>query len=227
MIFRPAVTDLDRHDVTHYNGEEKPRTIPPRGTLADFEMAVELGPDGNARPHVKFHYYTTGNLPFMARDLVSHVCNGRLGGAAKASLHFYRYDLESFYYVLIWAAITYRLPTPGRSRKTHARRIMKINPLEHWLSPDPKTVYASKLLLHSGSLFEDLSDGVSKEWKDLWDNWVRPLNLMFGDGHSATDIAQRRGNANFDAATCDGLITFEKFMDTINKTPRGLNPSVV
>ncbi|KJA17751.1 hypothetical protein HYPSUDRAFT_218706 [Hypholoma sublateritium FD-334 SS-4] len=231
MFYRPGVAESDQLDTSDTNpdrkGKEKVESTPPRGVLIDFDMSSELGPDGNIRLNTKPHHHITGTLPFMARDLLSQACNSGVQYEANvpgaANYHFYRYDLESFYYVLIWAAVTYKLPR--RARKTHGAK--KKNPLGNWLSPDPETVYVSKVLLYTGPLFASLDGSVSKGWKGLWNEWVKPLQLMFGEGLSAADAALRHGDANFDMATCNGLITFERFMDTIKQTPRGLNPAHV
>lgn len=199
-------------------GSGKAQTAPSQGVLNDFDLS-KLDPDGNIRLH------HTGTLPFMARDLLAQARNDKLGHDRSrlyetnglADFHLYRYDLESFYYVLIWAALTYKLR--GRSRKglTGAK-----NPdLKDWLSPDPKVVYRSKLALQ-GNEFKNFE--VSKEWQGLWKDWVVPLNRMFSKGLFAADEAYRDADANFNAVTCGGLITFEKFMDAIKETPRGLNP---
>lgn len=238
MVYRPGAAHPDQlassDTMPDRKGKGKVETIPSRGILNDFDMSSELGPDGNIQLNAKPHHHITGTLPFMARDLLSQVCNGLDGAPPKlryetngptANYHFYRYDLESFYYVLIWAAITYKFPRRGH--KSHKAMKETQNPLRKWLSPDPETVYVSKVLLYTGPLFKTLDDSVSKEWKGLWDDWIKPLQLMFGEGLSAADAALRHGDANFDTATCNGLITFERFMDTIKETPRGLNPTHV
>ncbi|KJA17752.1 hypothetical protein HYPSUDRAFT_1006448 [Hypholoma sublateritium FD-334 SS-4] len=206
MIYPPDIA-LDLKDA----GSGKVQTAPSRGVLNDLELS-ELEPDENIQRSVKSHHHA-GTFPFMARDLLARA---RYKTNGPANCHLYRrYDLESFYYMLIWAALTYT--TQGRSCK--APTGSKKNPLKEWLSPDPKTVYYSKLILQ-GNDFNRLGGKVSREWVGLWEDWVEPLNRMFSKGLFAADQAPRNADANFDTATCDGLITFERFMDVIQETPR-------
>ena len=232
MFFRPAVADLDQHNVAEHKDRSKPETILSRGILNDFDMAAELDADGNVRLDAKPHHHITGTLPFMARDLLelagdTESAAGRSYGPPKlryknrepTNLHLYRHDLESFYYILIWAALTYKLR--GRS---HQKKSLKNHVIKEWLSPDPETVFLSKVSLQTSVFDRKYGKAVSKEWEGLWNDWVVPLNTMFSEALSAADGAYRRRDANFNAITCNGLITFEKFMDVINITPRGLNP---
>ncbi|KDQ23775.1 hypothetical protein PLEOSDRAFT_1086212 [Pleurotus ostreatus PC15] len=66
------------------------RTI---GVLNDWDLATPVDAIGNSSKH------RTGTGPFMALDLL----------APEPPVHLYRHDLESLFYVLIWAAVHYNI----------------------------------------------------------------------------------------------------------------------
>ncbi|KAG9217739.1 hypothetical protein CCMSSC00406_0003572 [Pleurotus cornucopiae] len=63
------------------------------GVLNDWDLATPVNAVGNSTNH------RTGTGPFMAYDLLG----------AEPPAHLYRHDLESLFYVLIWAAVHYNL----------------------------------------------------------------------------------------------------------------------
>lgn len=63
------------------------------GVLNDWDLATPVDAVGNSTNH------RTGTGPFMAYDLLG----------AEPPAHLYRHDLESLFYVLIWAAVHYNL----------------------------------------------------------------------------------------------------------------------
>jgi len=69
-----------------------------KGVVNDWEISSKLGEDGNAIRSAAIH--RTGTAPFMACDLLSEEVEWP---------HFYRDDLESLFYILLWAAIHYVL----------------------------------------------------------------------------------------------------------------------
>lgn len=64
------------------------------GVLNDWDQASDIIPQGPLK-------YRTGTGPFMARDL--------LAGGSEPPTHLYRHDLESLFYLLVWAAVLYTL----------------------------------------------------------------------------------------------------------------------
>lgn len=64
------------------------------GILNDWDLASDVIPLG---PHAK---HRTGTGPFMALDLLAD---------DDPPTHLYRHDLESLFYVLVWAAVHYTL----------------------------------------------------------------------------------------------------------------------
>ena len=97
-----------------------------------------------------------------------------------------------------------------------------------WLTPDPKVVLYAKLVLQTDE-FNKYGATVSKGWEGLWTDWVVPLNAMFQRALSTADEAYREHDENFDPVTCNGLITFERFMGAIKEIPpdaHGLKPNL-
>lgn len=221
--------------------------LPSRGILNDFDMAAELDVDGSVQLSAEPHHHITSTLPFMARDLLLRldlsiieekmqqgiqkldsaeaIMDEEVIGAKKAAelrlpkFHLYRYDLESFLYILIWAATHYELDMGVR------RCTPQNSQLVHWEDPNLDAVIAAKQRLFSSPVYPALlkRGSVVKEWLGLWDDWIKPLIFLFRYGFLAADVAGNAEDSDFDYETCGGCITFEKFMSTIGETARGLN----
>lgn len=69
-----------------------------KGVLNDWDMAsyVEL----NNEIYSPTAKHRTGTIPFMARELLTK-------GTPGPPPHLYRHDLESFFYIIVWAAVHY------------------------------------------------------------------------------------------------------------------------
>ncbi|KAI1126790.1 FunK1 protein kinase [Nemania abortiva] len=89
----------------------------PRGVLIDLDAAIELAEISESEGRI------TGTRPFMAI------------GALKGELHTYRHDLESFFYVFLWAIITDRTDSPPEDSR-----------LRQWSDGSLQEVAARKLL---------------------------------------------------------------------------------
>ena len=127
MIYQPSVSN--RNPLA-----EIVEGVPSRGIFTDFDMAFELGADSKAQLEVRHRRIITGTLPFMGRDLVLRLKRTQNTLASPAEekpedrfrlqpkardpkYDLYRYDLESFFYILIWAAtITTSRKENGSSR---------------------------------------------------------------------------------------------------------------
>ncbi|KAF5383649.1 hypothetical protein D9615_003848 [Tricholomella constricta] len=68
-----------------------------KGILNDWDMASDVEANDEILPSTATH--RIGTIPFMAIDLL--VVNKR------PPPHLYRHDLESFFYILVWAASGY------------------------------------------------------------------------------------------------------------------------
>ncbi|PPQ97337.1 hypothetical protein CVT26_006571 [Gymnopilus dilepis] len=180
--------------------------IPPCiGRLNDFDMAAKVNNQGQFLVTSASH--RTGTLPFMALDLLK---------PGKRVLHVYRHDLESFFYILVWAAVHYDL-------KHGKRKSCSPKVLQSWLNES--TCFLSKHRFMSDSLAEN--DSIQQHIPDdakrqIWDEWVVPLHILF-KGAFVHRSTQADKHLPVDHETLDGLITFETFMRAVRVKPRGLD----
>ncbi|KJA21018.1 hypothetical protein HYPSUDRAFT_216680 [Hypholoma sublateritium FD-334 SS-4] len=225
MIYQPGVTDRGMFP-------EVQKAAPSRGIVTDFEMASELGPDGKIWLDAHQYPRITGTLPFMALDLVIHLKRaqnaspispkktpkGRFANEATSpKYHLYRYDLESFFYILIWAATHYNL------EKGKLVKPLAVSGLQFWGHVDANQVHSAKIDIFDEDGLDVLEMSVLEQWDSLWAEWVIPLHRMFYRGFNMYK-AHRFETDSLDKETCGGLITFEKFMEAIGEDPRGLTP---
>jgi len=175
------------------------------GILNDFDMATEWFPD-TKEAQVSAAHHRTGTLPFMALELVDN--------DETEPVHLYRHDLESFFYILIWAATHYDFES---QTKKDTPAVMR-----DWLSPD--TAAEMKRKLTTGFHFKSaITPLVLAPFEELWETWVVPLRVLFGQAfHDRTYGESKKG---FDNTTINGQVTFEKFMAAMGETPRGLDPT--
>ncbi|KAG6834095.1 hypothetical protein H0H93_011978 [Arthromyces matolae] len=171
-----------------------------RGVLNDWDMASRV--DKNGENEVTNAAHRTGTIPFMARDLL-------VDGTPPP--HLYRHDLESFFYILVWAAVNYHfgddearkidLTTTGWDASTLAgARDIKGNFITHRLD------FKAQMLKRM-----DPRNHVFLPWIDsIWS--------LFLKAHLGREISDTPND--WDQATLGGHITFEKFMQAIGREPR-------
>jgi serine/threonine protein kinase len=171
-----------------------------KGVVNDWDMAkFEGSNDSTSAAH-----HRTGTPPFMAIDLLAGMAWG----------HLYRYDLESFFYILLWAAIHYDLKQRKKLRKVHSA-------LKGWISNDMDVNAGAKELFMTSPLsYNGVYAAVRKEFKEIEKNLIKPLHDLFCEAMISRSLALRRGKANYDYVTCGGVLTFHTFMEAINVVPR-------
>ncbi len=153
-------------------------------------MATELDVDGNVQLTAGPHHRIAGTLQFMARDLLfqldlstieekmmrdiqsSDAAEGimdeevieakRAEELRLPKYHLYRHDLESFLYIMIWAATHYELDTGVR------RPCPTTHPVQ-WEDPNFDTVLAAEQKLFNSSVYPALlkRESVIKEWSSF------------------------------------------------------------
>lgn len=231
MIYQPDVTESGALPEL----EGKAKLVPSRGILNDLDMASEFGSDGQVRLDAHQHHHITGTLPFMARDLLLHmqVAKGLPSTGKKQKPknqfkrnverlppqhHLYRHDLESFFYILVWATTHYDL------KKRERVQPLKDSGLQLWEDPNISNICAGKLYLFESQVgLAPFEDSVLDQWETVWFDWVLPLQGMFAGAFGAANAAYYEvpRRTDFDYETCGGMITFEKFMQRMGETPRG------
>ena len=127
-------------------------------------------------------------------------------------VHLYRHDLESFFYILVWAAVHFDFKNKKRL-PTHPA-------LKRWDDDSIDSVRMAKTdFFH---VYEDTSDTifchVREEFSDVLQNWIIPLWDLFYDAFKSIPRRGRRGDYDYD--TLGGNSTFHKFMTAIGQEPR-------
>ena len=214
MIYRPGETDRIPDEVREqyfvHSASQAPELNEAQsshGILNDFDMASMRKQDGTIASDNDRHHHLTGTRPFMALDLL------KTKSVTKPTVHLYRHDLESFFYILVWAAARYKYSTGAT---------LAVRELDDWSGE-------KAFLLKSGFYMTQIRTEVKAkyclpEFSDLWDAWINPLFRMFREGLQEADSATDQEWTDYDYSTFNGKITFEKFMAAIGKTPRAFDP---
>lgn len=175
------------------------------GVLNDWDMSSRVDEAGYAIPSITNHLI--GTLPFMAYQLVT----------TRKPKHAYRHDLESFFYILVWAAILYDLKAKTRGP------MPKDSMLKDWTQPTDE----GSLIAHSHAkmdflevpdTYESIFAEIRPEYADLLNKWIKPLHALFMEAYEDEDahsFAQ-----GYDRSTCNGILTFETFMAAIGEKAR-------
>ena len=157
------------------------------GILIDLDLAVRLK-DGERR--LTFEPVPAGTLAFRAIDVLDQ-------GEFAHELH-YRYDLESFFYTLVWILTYYphSFSTP-------------VCDWSEWYNMHPLAVANSK----AGMFFRAsaiMPDGPLKE------SWLLKLANLFVKGQNLL-----AGDEDTDKETMGGYLTYQKFMAVLDPKSLG------
>ena len=166
--------------------------------LLDFDLALTLDESGNFSGETS--RFRTGTLMFMAMDL--------LDGARGP--HLYRYELESFLYVMIWRSCSCVNEEDEIETELHG-----------WLSGSAKQL---SLLKSSFYLKQEVSTLPFLPGFSPILSWLRPLAVMFSKAYAraymerlseseSTIAIDQEDSAN---ETLYGMIIYEKLLEIIN-----------
>jgi hypothetical protein len=174
-----------------------------KGVVNDWDMASHLDDRGEVPTSTARH--RTGTIPFMACDLL----------VDKPPVHIYRHDLESFFYILIWAAVHFDLKNKKRL-PTHPG-------LQEWDGNTIKMAGAAKTeLFHTYARAESaVFCHVREEFGDVLQSWIMPLWNLFQKAVQSVP-SPFSCEKDYDYSTLGGHITFHKFMTVIGQEPRKL-----
>jgi serine/threonine protein kinase len=159
--------------------------------LNDLDLAVSADVKSTSSKH------RTGTKPFMAIDLIH----------PDPTIHMYRHDLESIFYVLVW--ITSRF---------HDGQEIADPPLQEWADNDDLLLVEKKR-----SFF--LSMPPRTKQFESFGRWVVSMQTMFRDGFSSKtqylaelSVAESQAQrlAHFDDETLSNLITFDRFQAVLD-----------
>ncbi|KAG6833637.1 hypothetical protein H0H93_013132 [Arthromyces matolae] len=174
-----------------------------RGVLNDWDIASDV--DNSVKSQLLNTTRCTGTIPFMARDLL-------VGGTPPP--HLYRHDLESFFYIFVWAAINrdFGALEPRKTDFTTAQ----------W--DTPTLAHAKRIKQGFMSDYDDMKTEILER--------VHPKNsvllpridalwLLFFQAHLDRGTRSAKLSVeDWDHTTLGGHITFEKFMKAIGREPR-------
>ncbi|KAJ3538969.1 hypothetical protein NMY22_g4949 [Coprinellus aureogranulatus] len=175
-----------------------------KGVLNDWDMAKFIDEGDSEDPYETEPY--PGTLPFMALDDI-------VSPLPDPSEHWFRDELESLFWILLWAAIHYNLKEGTRDNPAH-RSLWEF-------STTRKACWTRKtVLLAGGSYFaRTISPVVKPEFAEIMKGWIVPLHDLFA---LARMELYREDEVSDEAkqATYNGRLTFKTFMAAINVTPR-------
>ncbi|KAJ3507602.1 hypothetical protein NLJ89_g6213 [Agrocybe chaxingu] len=178
------------------------------GILSDFDLASEED-DKVFIPRTKTHYRKS-TQSFTAKDLLIPPRK-----STAPPLHYYRHDLESFFYFLICACTQYTFNTDSQG----SRRVPTPPCLQLW--NDQETAYMAKAAFYTDHGLEIVGDAILPHFAGVWNEWVTPLyRKVFKPAVALRPSRCDPGSKEYDSVTCNGMVTFEKFMAAIGVQPR-------
>ena len=169
---------------------------PSRGVLVDLDIAARIR-DGDRRLNPSLPH--AGTLGYRAIDLLERDTH-------HPDAAFYRHDLESFFYVLVYITILYR----------NGERLPISNSLQSWWEPRLK----GNMIMKGGFLVRPVRGGTDPH--PLLSQWVNPLRVLFDKAYDRerdhfVDMrdAQAPDWTDEQKESFDDTITFDKFMELL------------
>lgn len=164
---------------------------PTQGILIDLDLAARVNLDGTPVAGFLPQY---GTIPFRAIDVLHEDA---------PSVSYYRQDLESFFYVMIFIL----------QRRTD---VMPEEVFSRWISGPwghMKTSKSSFFASHEEEFLPEIP---------LMSEWVRNLRKMFHQGYSAKWRAEanallKREGEKLDEDSLGGLVTYERFLEALGE----------
>ncbi|KAL4242538.1 hypothetical protein ABKN59_011747 [Abortiporus biennis] len=150
-------------------------SIPVNDTQSPVEARMKIVPDDEYPVMVKHndetnsserwppqtYIFRTGTAPFMAVDLLY---------PTPPTMHLYRHDLESFFYVLVWFVAAFN----------PAKRV--IGDITTWRQADHSRILAAKMsFLQKKTTFEAVFKLTDSQYRPLVNTWILNLRERFGN----------------------------------------------
>ncbi|KAG6834064.1 hypothetical protein H0H93_012202 [Arthromyces matolae] len=180
-----------------------------KGILNDWDIASNDVDKLICRSQPRFSHRILSAIPFMARDL--------LVDGDPSPPHLYRHDLESFLYILVWAALNREFGADRpRTRGT-------IDPLiAHWDVSSLESAQIGKgcfITTYYTTKTKILERVQAKN--SFLAPFVDALWALFCHAHLDHGTRSMKNSLeDWDDATLGGHITFENFMKAIGREPR-------
>jgi hypothetical protein len=148
-----------------------------KGVLHDWDTAVYK--HNMDRDDTTTVYHRTGTSPFMAIDLISP-------DRPAAPRHAFRHELESMFYILVWAALHYDL-----TKKEKCKTQEVVN---EW-GGEFRSIYSAKVkFLHEWHSASKVFSCVRPEFSELCDIWIKPLWILFKHSRTQSNLAQAQAS---------------------------------
>ena len=139
------------------------------GVLADYDLSSFTATMNS--DYKKTSQQRTGTPPYMAQELLK----------GKSSLHLYRHDLESLFYIMLLTAARHMIGTPeGEDKPRVILRESWNLPFKNWFN---ETCYHTLGSL-KGAFFSDMQPiTLSRDFEDFFP-WLKDLQQSFSSGFS-------------------------------------------
>jgi hypothetical protein len=122
------------------------------GVMNDWDLSALL--DANKQVEKSLAKFRTGTLPFLATTLL---VEEKEGDKPILPYHAYHHDLESFFYVLVWAGLHFHLNGTKINADVHDK-------VKSWTS-DMETARTSSAAAWRGSLFKINLHRYARLWR--------------------------------------------------------------
>ncbi|THU91824.1 hypothetical protein K435DRAFT_673302 [Dendrothele bispora CBS 962.96] len=134
----------------------RPLSSNAKGILNDWDLAAKV--DENGDIPISQRCFRTGTKPFLSLDLLQ----------TPSPPHHYRHDLESFFWILIWAALHYEL----NGKKTAKRKEI----ISRWCDGSFEEARQAKVaFLIDKQMAEEMFEGFTPAFVSLKEKWIEPL----------------------------------------------------
>ncbi|KAL1725822.1 hypothetical protein EV714DRAFT_220517 [Schizophyllum commune] len=176
------------------------------GVLNDWDLACFVNEHGISEAATTQH--RTGTGPFMALDLQYVTANGKL----VPQYHRYYHDLEALFWLLVWAVLHFDI--------TNKRRLECKMPQWGEGSWSDAASFKTSFILGDHNVRRDCLAQALPPYKHLVMHWVRPLAVLFRNARFVATELDDNDLEVFNPESYAKEVTFEKFMETIQRKPR-------
>ncbi|KAL1713559.1 hypothetical protein EV715DRAFT_277220 [Schizophyllum commune] len=173
------------------------------GILHDWDLSCFIEGEGIGKQLAPLLRSRT--IPFMAIDL-----QRAADGTCVAADHRHCHDLESFFWLLLWAVLHFDLENKCRLICTY----------EQWTGDWAGSNSFKWNFLHKAGILSAVMKNALDMWKGTVKRWVIPLARMICDARERSTRWDDEAGKVFDDSIYAKELTFETFMHTIKQTPR-------
>ncbi|KAJ3516046.1 hypothetical protein NLJ89_g1376 [Agrocybe chaxingu] len=178
-----------------------------RGILNDFDLSPEVSEQGN-------FFFTSARHPRASPFMASDFIKDQVIESLVTPTYHYRYDLESFFYILVWACTMYTF------RPNHARLKQTPTCLKGW--NDLSSTCGVRCMFFYFDGVVGVQNAVLPHFMSMWKECVLPLYGMFRAAFLSVPSIRSPEYVEYDHATCNGQITFKTFIEAMGIKPRNL-----